>query len=315
MSDPTEVQGNGPTIGVVIPAFNRQETIERALASVLGQSRRPNQVVVVDDGSTDRTADVVGQFTPQVELVEQANQGAAVARNMGVAALGTEWVAFLDSDDHWRTAHLENMEAAIRGTDAAADLYFCDSSSAELPQGTTWWDRCGFGIEGPYKLEPDATDWVMKPLHPFRLPATVMRRRRYLGVGGMWPELRGREDTHLFFELGLGGPFCAVAGVGLEVTADDDSGQRLTESEGAATSSYANYTVLLYRDLLERNPDLTSQHRRELESRLLDGYLASASVALRRRDPAGLRPLARALRLSPATTMRRLSAAVRGPKR
>ena len=73
------------TISVVIPVFNRANVIRRALDSVLAQTLPPHEIIVVDDGSTDGTADIVAAHYPSVTLIRQTNQGLPVARNVGIA--------------------------------------------------------------------------------------------------------------------------------------------------------------------------------------------------------------------------------------
>jgi glycosyltransferase involved in cell wall biosynthesis len=89
------------TISVVIPAYNAAEYIGRAIDSVLAQTRRPDEIIVVDDGSTDDTTAVVETYGPPVRLIRQENGGASIARNTGINAATSEWIAFLDSDDEW----------------------------------------------------------------------------------------------------------------------------------------------------------------------------------------------------------------------
>jgi len=89
------------TISVVIPAWNARVWVGRAIESVLAQSRRADEIIVIDDGSTDGTADVVRQFGDDVRLIEQSNAGASQARNTGVKAACGDWIAFLDADDQW----------------------------------------------------------------------------------------------------------------------------------------------------------------------------------------------------------------------
>lgn len=303
--------GGTPSLGVVIPAFNRAHTIERAVRSALEQSRRPDRVVVVDDGSTDATIERLRQFGSQISLIEQANAGAAAARNTGVAALDTDWVAFLDSDDRWAVDHLERMAMAIGQTDGRADLYFRDAVATEFPDDVSLWSIAGFTFEGELWLVPDATEWLMMPLHPFAIQASVVRRERYCEVGGMWPELRSREDTHLFFVLGLGRSFCAVGGVGAEITADDDSGGRLTAAAGSGTAAYDFATIRLYRDVLLRFPDLQVEYRKDLDERLVDGLMSRAASAFQERDPRGVQALAHALWRNPRHAIRRSISGVR----
>src|SRR5258708_5666161 len=86
---------------VVIPTYNRCRMLSEAVASVLRQADPAIEIVVVDDGSSDGTADMLARDYPQVRAIFQANQGPAAARNRGIAASTGEWIAFLDSDDIW----------------------------------------------------------------------------------------------------------------------------------------------------------------------------------------------------------------------
>ncbi len=88
-------------ISVVIPAYNAGKYVGRAIDSVLAQNRAADEIIVVDDGSTDDTAEVVGGYGERVRLIRQANAGASAARNAGIEAASGEWIAFLDADDEW----------------------------------------------------------------------------------------------------------------------------------------------------------------------------------------------------------------------
>ena len=94
------------TVGVVIPTYNRSHTLERALRSVLAQTKAPEQIVVVDDGSSDNTKKLIKHF-PQINYIEQENSGVSAARNKGIRTLNTKWIALLDSDDAWCPRKLE----------------------------------------------------------------------------------------------------------------------------------------------------------------------------------------------------------------
>ena len=90
-----------PLVSVILPVYNRAASVARAIDSVLAQTYEPLELIVVDDGSTDRTRDVVRQFAPGVTLVEQEHAGAYAARNRGIAHARGELIAFIDSDDAW----------------------------------------------------------------------------------------------------------------------------------------------------------------------------------------------------------------------
>ncbi len=98
--------GRPPRVSIVMPTYNRRDTIPRAIASVVAQRFQDWELVVVDDGSTDGTRDVVAGVDPRVRLVTQSNQGVAGARNTGLANARGDLIAFLDSDDEWPPHHL-----------------------------------------------------------------------------------------------------------------------------------------------------------------------------------------------------------------
>ena len=111
-------------ISVVIPAYNRVSTLARAIDSVLEQSYKASEIIVVDDGSSDATSEVAKMY-PEVLLLRQNNMGVSTARNNGVMMASTEWIAFLDSDDTWHPKklafqvahHKKNPEAKVSYTD------------------------------------------------------------------------------------------------------------------------------------------------------------------------------------------------------
>ena len=99
-----------PKVSVVIPTFNYGRYVGEAIASVLAQTHMDIELVVVDDGSTDNTAEVVGRFPdPRLRYVRQENRGLAGARNTGIRESSAEYIGFLDSDDSWLPRRLERQ--------------------------------------------------------------------------------------------------------------------------------------------------------------------------------------------------------------
>ncbi len=101
-------------VAVVIPTYERAALVGRALASVYAQTRAPDEVVVVDDGSTDGTAALVERSYPQATVLRQPNRGVSAARNLGISSTTSRWIAFLDSDDEWRPEKLERQVETLR---------------------------------------------------------------------------------------------------------------------------------------------------------------------------------------------------------
>ena len=288
-----------PTFTCVIPAYNREDTVGRAIESALAQSHPPKEVLVVDDGSSDRTAEVVEGYGGVVRCLRQANAGGAAARNAGARAATAEWIAFLDSDDYWTPGHLEAVARAVWATGGRADFYFADLRRTEREGGHRQWEQARFTTAGPHAFLADATPWVVRPRIPMMLQGSVFHRRRFLAKGALWAEMPRRHDTHGFLVHGIGSPVCAVNHVGCIMTADDGSGTRLTAQMDARSRLYWLYSARIWRDVLARFPHLPSQRRRLLRHRLLVAHLHLAREGLRRFDPRGLWHLLRAAGADP----------------
>lgn len=102
-----------PKVSVVIPAYNSAHTLRRAIESALGQTYRDLEVIVVNDGSTDNTAEVLWGYAEQIRAIHQPNLGRSIARNVGIANAGGEFIAFLDADDWWLPTKLEKQIALL----------------------------------------------------------------------------------------------------------------------------------------------------------------------------------------------------------
>lgn len=98
-----------PTVSVVIPTFNRDQLVTRAVDSVLAQTLPPDEVIVIDDGSRDDTRDVLAVYGRRIRYAFQENQGVAAARNHGLKLASGRYIAFLDSDDEWMPHKLERQ--------------------------------------------------------------------------------------------------------------------------------------------------------------------------------------------------------------
>lgn len=102
------------TIAVVVPLYNKRPHIADTIESILAQSVLPTEIIVVDDGSTDGSAEVVARYEEHnVRLISQKNAGVSAARNLGVESSTSEWIAFLDADDLWLPNHINVLRRVI----------------------------------------------------------------------------------------------------------------------------------------------------------------------------------------------------------
>ena len=102
------------SISVIIPVFNRVKLIARCINSVINQTYPVNEIIVVDDGSNDRTYDQIRRNFPQVIAIYQENKGVSNARNVGIQSAKSKWIAFLDSDDEWLPNKIEKQISLIK---------------------------------------------------------------------------------------------------------------------------------------------------------------------------------------------------------
>ena len=100
------------TTTAIIPVFNGEKYVAAALESVRAQTRPVEEVIVIDDGSTDSTVEIVRSF-PEVTLLRQANRGPAAARNLGIAQARSDYIALLDADDMWTADRQEIMAGML----------------------------------------------------------------------------------------------------------------------------------------------------------------------------------------------------------
>ena len=107
--------GSPPQVSVILPVYNREASVARAIDSVLAQTYRPFEVIVIDDGSTDGTRRVLDRYGSQITLLEQRHRGVYPARNLGCRQARGELLAFLDSDDAWRPDRLARQVPLMRG--------------------------------------------------------------------------------------------------------------------------------------------------------------------------------------------------------
>jgi glycosyltransferase involved in cell wall biosynthesis len=181
-----------PAISVIIPTFNRAALLARAIDSVLAQTWQDFELLVVDDGSSDNTAEVIGGYGRRLTCIRQKNSGAAAARNTGIRAARADFLAFLDSDDWFIKNKLELQLAAMR-----ANPGFLLSHTQEK------WLRRGKHLNQKKRHRKEGGDLFARSLELCVVGmSTIMARRQLFEQVGLFDEsLPCCEDYELWLRV------------------------------------------------------------------------------------------------------------------
>jgi glycosyltransferase involved in cell wall biosynthesis len=202
-----------PQISVIIPVFNDGPFVAKAIESVQNQQLRPLEIIVVDDGSTDSTKEIVSHAAGPVPVFYhyQANQGPGVARNLGVSLARGEWIAFLDADDIWYPQKL-TVQWQYATAHPEAGLIYSDFDVL-LPDGRIAPRTAVKQFTRPSKDEWKKLASVAFAGRPFPFPSTVLVRKNALTeLSGFRSDMRKYfEDFELFARLVKGYAFFYIA--------------------------------------------------------------------------------------------------------
>ena len=201
------------SIAVIIPMYNGEKYIAETLESVLAQKQKPDEIVVVDDGSSDSSRDIVRNF-PDVLLLKNSGKGSNAARNFGVEHTSSEYLAFIDQDDLWHPEHLALLSNALEHSqDALAAFskisHFTDGSSPEYALNDGKVNRYN-----PWDDFPN--NYIGEPL------CSLLRRDPIKDVGLWSSQFEGVAEYYLWLRLAALGP--------LVVSESKTAGHRVHES-------------------------------------------------------------------------------------
>ena len=198
-------------ISALIPTYNRRGYVQRAIKSVLAQTLRVDEIIVVDDGSTDGTAEQIAtEFQDQVRVVRQTNQGVSGARKRAIAEASGDWVAFLDSDDEWTPERNQIFARAIAGVPAEVAWIFGNTleitdAGAEMTQ----YGKLGLTVAEPVHVFEDSLS-VQYPWQFGLLQSSVIKREVLLELKCFSDNLRYTEDRLAGFQVACRYKFAAV---------------------------------------------------------------------------------------------------------
>jgi glycosyltransferase involved in cell wall biosynthesis len=271
---------SAPTVSVIIPTYNMAGWVKDAVESALAQTFRDYEVIVVDDGSTDDTEDVLAPYRNQIRYMRIAHGGQAVATNTGVTEARGTYLAFLDADDLWMPTKLERQLPSLMADETIG--FSCTDFSVRSPTGTvmpSFFDS-GQGFANGHVFD-ELFDhcWVANP--------TVIIPRRVIDAVGLFdPALDVGQDFHLWLRIAHTWKVVAVPEVLCAVRQRPDGARPFERAYRSAIRTRERLLLAL--------PDLSPRRRRavrhqiaELEFRvgqyrLLDGRAREARADARR---------------------------------
>lgn len=265
MFTPKNYLDNSFSISVVIPTFNRLIYLERAIKSVLNQTISVNEIIIVDDGSDDGTSEFIHSNYPNLKYIFQSNSGVSAARNTGIKAASSNWIAFLDSDDAWVTNKIQKQ---ITELELNPEMNFCHSNEI--------WIRNGKEIKQKNTHKKFGGFIFDKCLDKCRIsPSTVICRKSLLiKLNGFDEDLAICEDYDLWLRITSDNPVIYIEKP-LIIKYGGHQDQLSRNSEGIES-----YHIKSLEKLLKQ--DFHSEHRIAMENMLINKLKIYANGAKKR---------------------------------
>jgi glycosyltransferase involved in cell wall biosynthesis len=187
-----------PTVSVIIPTYQRAHWVSEAIESVLAQTYKDYEIIVVNDGSTDNTAEVLNQFQGKIKIIEQENKGVSAARNIAIRNSQGQYIAFLDDDDIWLPSKLEKQILILESNDKIGLLYsdlFYFNEQGTFPNTKSQ----------NYPIHTACISWMLFLNWNMRIcpePSTVVVSKQTLDEIGVFDEtLMSCEDYDLWLRI------------------------------------------------------------------------------------------------------------------
>lgn len=187
-----------PFITVIIPLYNKENSIENTIHSVLCQTMSDFELLIINDGSTDNSGHVVSKISdPRIRLINKTNGGVSSARNEGIRLANTEYIAFIDGDDIWRNNHLEILKNAIFKFDSPNVGGFATSF---YKSEENWFNDLMYKEEEPVYVK-DYFEMMAQPVTKFNSSTILVKKSKVLLTGLFSEHLQYGEDVEFWHRL------------------------------------------------------------------------------------------------------------------
>lgn len=280
------------SVSVILPTYNRQVWVCNAIDSILAQRCQPLEIVVIDDGSTDNTPEVLKSYGSAIRVISQPNRGVAAARNAGLMQSRGNWVAFLDSDDEWHPRYLETQWAALAQSPGAVlsvtNAHLVGHGHSE----DTYFDLNGlrhrWGVFDTSRVARcDAMALLVRHL-PWQLGAAMVHRQAWQRAGLFDESLRLSEDVEWLARVARQGPLVLTDRPLLEVYRRQGARDGLSDSHVLSPVQARQLNDQAYRRWLDL-PGLSWKERRAIRGRISANSVSLAHLLSATHDRASAR--------------------------
>jgi glycosyltransferase involved in cell wall biosynthesis len=234
-------------ISALIPTYNRRKYIVRAIESILAQTAPVDEIVVVDDGSKDGTADVIqAKYGDRVRLIRQENAGVSGARLRAIQEARGEWIAFLDSDDEWfPDRQRELLSAAENLPSEVAWLFGNMRIVTDKGEGKTFFEHYGLTVPAEGKIFPDSLSIQFPFMFPM-LQGSLIRRQALLDAGCFKEGLRSDDDFLAGFQIACRYKYAAIPSVVTKFYRTSDLFETSVEYNGVHGPDYCRSRMMAF---------------------------------------------------------------------
>jgi glycosyltransferase involved in cell wall biosynthesis len=262
-----------PLISVIIPTFNRANFITKAIDSVLAQTYTNYEIIIVDDGSTDNTKDILKPYLDKIRYIYQPNSGVSAARNVGIMTAIGKWIAFLDSDDRWHVKKLEMQMHLILNN----NIKVCFSDV--IVEHETGLIDISFSIEGhKNRVFDDPFDLILDITTCPMLSTMIIEKLLLMSNGCFDENMKVAEDTKLIYDLALETNFGYI-NCPLTIFNRDQKRDGLMNEDIKTINLLKTYHLEILSTAYEKMPQHNKKNARRLK-RMLSHYLSLKAVDL-----------------------------------
>ena len=278
----SDQRGDRTRFSIVVPTYNREKYVVRALDSILAQSGERPEILVIDDGSTDHTGEALRPYQSHIKYFYTQNRGVSAARNLGIEKASHEWIGFLDSDDEYLPNYLSTQRDNIRSNPECC-MHMMNSFQVDLRgrKVNTFQDNPSPVPASHAVFKPSDPFWFVLKNHLYYLQPTVMRKSALIAAGMFNKDISIAEDLDLVARVARQGAIALYNTPMVAIYRREENKQNLTEQIFSHGIRSQDVLGGIYRNLLSM-PELTEKQAKLLRSLYAANRRAVGNLYLRK---------------------------------